>query len=74
MTISRLSSKNQVTIPKTVRQAIGLKSGDLISYEVKNGEVTFKPVEPLDEAFYGALSGALDEWLTPEDEAAFGNL
>jgi hypothetical protein len=29
---SRLSSKGQVTIPKAVRQAIGIKPGDLVAY------------------------------------------
>lgn len=71
MTISRLSSKGQVTIPKKIREILGLKMGDMISYEVHNGLVAVKRVEPFDAAFHAALSKTLDEWDTPEDDEAF---
>jgi AbrB family looped-hinge helix DNA binding protein len=74
MNVSRLSSKGQVTIPKKIREAIGLKEGDLVAYEIKDQVVTFKRVGPFDEAFHAALSGTLEEWTTPEDEEAFSDL
>lgn len=74
MPISRLSSKGQVTIPKKTREIIGLQPGDMVSYEVHNGIVTLKRVEPFDTAFHEALSKTLDEWSTPEDEEAFRDL
>lgn len=74
MTVSRLSSKGQVTIPQKIREILGLKTGDMISYEVHNGIVAVKRVEPFDAVFHAALSKTLDEWDTPEDDEAFRDL
>jgi AbrB family looped-hinge helix DNA binding protein len=74
MHVSRLSAKGQVTVPKGIRDALGLKSGDLIGYEVQNGMVTLRRVEAFDAAFYKALAGTLGEWATPEDDEAFRDL
>ena len=74
MCVSRLSSKGQVTIPKEIREAIGLKPGDMVAYEVQNGVVTLTRVESFDAAFHAALSGTLDEWATPDDDEAFRDL
>ena len=74
MLASKLSSKGQVSIPKKVRDAIGLKSGDVVLYEIKDGVVRLKRAEPFDAAFHTALSETLDEWSTPEDDEAFRGL
>jgi len=74
MYVSRLSSKGQVTIPKEIREAIGLKPGDMVAYEVQNGVVTLTRVESFDAAFHAALSDTLDEWATPDDDEAFRGL
>lgn len=74
MKISRLSSKGQITIPKEVRDTIGVEPGDMIAYEVENGVVMLKRIAPFDAAFHAALSQTLDEWATPEDEEAFRDL
>jgi len=74
MQTSRLSSKGQVTIPKEIREAIGLEPGNLIVYEVQNGAVVLKRIEAFDAAFHQALSKTLEEWDSPEDEEAFGDL
>lgn len=71
---SRLSSKGQVTIPKAVRQAIGVKPGDLVAYEVRDGVAILKKTEPFDAAFHLALSATMTEWSSPEDEKAFRDL
>lgn len=74
MLTSSLSSKGQVTIPKEIREAMGLKPGDRIAYQLQNGAVMLTRVEPFDAAFHVALSGTLDEWTGPEDEEAFRDL
>lgn len=74
MQTSKLSVKGQVTVPKEVRDILGLKAGDMIAYEVRNGVVTLRRVEPFDVAFHKALSATLDEWDTPEDDKAFRDL
>ncbi len=74
MHTSRLSSKGQVTIPKDIREAIGLEPGNMIAYEVQNGSVILSRVEAFDAAFHEALSNTLKEWDSPEDEEAFRDL
>lgn len=74
MHTSRLSPKGQVTIPKEVREQIGLQPGDTVVYEVRNGHLTMTRMEPLDVAFHAALSTTLTEWDSPEDHEAFDDL
>lgn len=72
--LSRLSSKGQVTLPKKVREAIGVRPGDAVAYEISKGVVTLRRAEPLDIAFHAALERTLEEWASPEDDEAFGDL
>ena len=74
METSRLSRKGQVTIPKAVRETLQLNPGDLVVYQVSNGVVTLRRVDPFDEMFHAALADTLDEWASPEDDEAFGDL
>ena len=74
MTFAKLTSKGQVTVPKEVREELKLKAGDMLSYEVNGNIVYLRKVQRFDRAWHGALSGALEEWNTPEDEEAFRDL
>lgn len=74
MLTSRLSAKGQVTIPKEVRVELELGPGDLVGYEVREGLVVLRRLDPFDRAFHAALSDTLDEWNTPEDDEAFRDL
>lgn len=72
--MSKISSKGQVTIPKQVREALGLRTGDRVGYEIEGEGVRIVRVEPFDAAFHAAVSETLEEWASPEDEEAFGDL
>ena len=75
MLISKLSSKSQITLPKKIREAAGLRPGDVVAYQVQQkGVVELKRIDPFDAAFHAALSKTMDEWITPQDEAAFDDL
>ena len=74
MEISKVSSKGQVTLPKKIRESLGLRPGDRISYAVDNGTVSIRRLESFDAPFHAALSSTLDEWNTPEDDEAFRDL
>ncbi len=74
MIASKISSKGQVTIPKEVRETLGVKPGDLVKYEIENGAVSITRVEPFDAEFHAALSETMEEWASPEDEEAFRDL
>ena len=68
---AKVTSKGQTTIPKEVREALGLKPGDLILWEVAEGRALVRRVEPMDLAYLKALQETLTEWASPEDEEAY---
>ncbi|HOO71599.1 MAG TPA: AbrB/MazE/SpoVT family DNA-binding domain-containing protein [Spirochaetota bacterium] len=66
MAHSILTSKGQITIPKTVRNKLNLKTGDKIIFTVRNGEVTLKPASKTVKEVFGLLSGKQDKSYTLE--------
>jgi AbrB family looped-hinge helix DNA binding protein len=40
---STITSKNQTTVPKEVREQLGLGSGDVIDWEIVDGHVRVSP-------------------------------
>jgi AbrB family looped-hinge helix DNA binding protein len=72
---SKITSKGQVTIPKKVRESLGLEPGDFITYEIADdNSAILRRVEPYDASFHLAVSETLEEWGSEEDEEAFRDL
>ena len=72
MITSKLTSKAQTTIPRAVRAALGLKSGDELAYAVEGGRVVltrFTPRTGQDDPF-----ATFDEWDSPADADAYAGL
>jgi AbrB family looped-hinge helix DNA binding protein len=69
-----VSTKGQVTLPKKVREAIGVGPGDAVAYDVGKGVVTLRRLEPIDLAFHAAVESTLEEWNSKEDDEAYGDL
>ena len=76
MITSKLTRQGKTTIPKVVRNALGVRPGDEIAYAIADGRalITKTPPAkshgaPLDDPF-----AAFWEWGTPEDEKAFRDL
>jgi AbrB family looped-hinge helix DNA binding protein len=44
MITSQITSKGQTTIPRAVREALGLKTHDRLVYEVKKGQTVIHPM------------------------------
>lgn len=42
MLVSKLTSKGQITIPRKVREQLGVSTGDKIQFKEKNGVFTIK--------------------------------
>jgi len=56
MPIAKLTNKGQITIPKAVRQSLGLHPGDKLEFIInKNNEVLFKPVVKKVDDVFGKL-------------------
>ena len=71
---SKLTEKYQATIPADVRQALGLKKGDVLAFDIAKGEVRLRRATPVDLAYAHAVSGTLSEWDSKADERAFRDL
>lgn len=71
MILSKLSSKAQTTVPRSVRAALGLKEGDAIAYEVRGHEVVITRAESsvVEDPFV-----LFDEWDSDEDRKAYAKL
>lgn len=45
VSIGSVTSKGQITIPKEVRDKLGLKSGDKVVFSIEDGEAKIRKVE-----------------------------
>ena len=74
MELAKVTSKGQMTIPKRIRDRLGLSRGDLVRLEVDEDRVVLTKVPSRDVAQLKALEGTLSEWLTEADEKAYRDL
>ena len=42
--VAKITSKGQITVPREVRQALGVNPGDKIVFEQKGNDVSVRPV------------------------------
>jgi len=68
---SRVTSTFQITIPQSIRGAMGISKGDVVVFEIEEGRVFIKRLQPLDLDYLEAVSETLSEWASPEDEEAY---
>ena len=48
---SAITSKGQTTLPKVVREALGVRAGDRVRYVIVDDEVRILPVCPVNRLF-----------------------
>jgi antitoxin PrlF len=73
--VAKITSKGQTTVPREIREALGVGPGDFISWEVaEDGAVRVRAVLPLDLEYLRALEGTLSEWAGAADEEAYRDL
>ncbi len=48
---SSVSKKGQTTLPKPVRETLGVQAGDRVRYVIADGEVRILPVRPISRLF-----------------------
>jgi antitoxin PrlF len=68
---ARLSAKAQTVIPKAIRDQLGVGPGDVIVFEVRDGEVVLRPLRrpSSDDPF-----AVFHEWSSAADEDAYRDL
>lgn len=75
MEFSKLTTKHQATIPKAIREKLGLQSGDYVQFQERNGQVVVTKVERLDNDYLRTVGMTLEsEWLSDADEKAYADL
>lgn len=73
--LAKVTAKGQTTIPKKVREALRVRPGDLLLWEVQpGGKAAVRRVQPLDLEYLRALEMTLSEWAGPADEEAYRDL
>lgn len=73
-TTSKLTSKYQATIPAAVRKALKLSAGEVVAFDIEDGEVRLRKGTPVDIEFAKALPGTLSEWQSEADDKAYSDL
>jgi len=70
--VEKITSKGQTTVPRKIREALGVGVGDLIAWEVSgDGGARVRVVKPLDVEYLRALEETLSEWGGAADENAY---
>ncbi len=70
----RITSKGQVTIPKEIRDKLGVRPGDSLLYEVEENSVRVRKAEPFDLAWHRAIAPTVAEWDSVYDHENFDDL
>ena len=65
--IAKMTSKGQVTVPREVRERLGLRQGDGLIFEIKGSTITLVP--PQDDNPFDAFMGSLPP--LPRDARTF---
>jgi AbrB family looped-hinge helix DNA binding protein len=63
----RVSSKNRIAVPATVREALGIVSGDSLLLEVRGGHVVLVPEPPDYAQRLGGLHREVWEGVEPRE-------
>lgn len=71
---SKLTSKYQATIPAKVRKTLKLSAGEVVAFDIEDGEVRLRKGTPLDLEYAKALTGTLSEWQSEADDKAYRDL
>jgi AbrB family looped-hinge helix DNA binding protein len=78
MKSGRLTSKHQITVPKDVREALGLKAGDHVRFELRDGEAVMAREKParatIDAEWVEMMKLSMPEWFSEEEDAYWADL
>jgi len=66
---SKLTRKGQTTIPEPIRDALGLKEGDVLQFELVGGRISVVPLTlvPADQAWFWTKAHQVKEREADED-------
>ncbi|MFO1153725.1 MAG: AbrB/MazE/SpoVT family DNA-binding domain-containing protein [Rhodospirillales bacterium] len=74
MDIAKVTSKGQLTLPRSVREQLGIKAGDFVSFAIQGDVAVVHKVAVRDRDYLQSIEQTLTEWNSEEDERAWGDL
>ena len=74
MKSSRVSSRGQTTIPRSIREAAGIYVGDTLAFETHGEQVVIRKVLQGADDHAPDVYGTMSEWASAEDEEAWRDL
>ena len=69
-----LTDRGRTTIPKRIREALDLREGDVIAFNVENANLLVRKLIPEHDEILKGVGGSFCEWVSPEDEQAWRDL
>jgi bifunctional DNA-binding transcriptional regulator/antitoxin component of YhaV-PrlF toxin-antitoxin module len=73
--LCKLTSKYQTTVPRHVREILGLSRGDFVVFEIDDHRhVHVRKALPSDVQFLKGLEATLTEWQSQHDDEAYRGL
>lgn len=63
ISVSKLGANGRITIPKRIRDVLGLQAGDRVRFVERKGEIILEPINPSLRDY----KGSLDPRERPED-------
>ena len=74
MEFAKITARGRTTIAKAVREAAGLRAGDVLAFEIEGDRLVLRKVVPGRDEYLHGCAAAMGEWLSPEDEEAWRDL
>jgi antitoxin PrlF len=67
-TTSKISEKGQTTVPKEIRDVLGIHSGDLIQYEIEGNVIRLRKIDAEENIWLKSIESTLQEWHGSDDD------
>ncbi len=74
MHLAKIGTCGRTTIPKSIRDAAGLREGVVLAFEIEDDRLVLRKVESEQGDYPSGLADVMGEWLSPEDEKAWRDL
>ena len=71
---TKVTAGGQATIPARVREHLGIKPGDWVTFNIDGDRVILRRVEKLDAGFLKLATESFSDWNAPLTEEAFRDL
>jgi antitoxin PrlF len=67
MALAKITTKGQVTIPKSIRESLHLNTGDKIEIIIKGGEAIIRPLSKKVDDLFGILKRPNQKTLSTDE-------